>query len=63
MLVIADSHETLGVHYQARPHYRFFSSLLSNLASIEGHLGAAYPSILVALRYVTSAQAACISPR
>ncbi|GAA6025465.1 hypothetical protein JCM8202_003622 [Rhodotorula sphaerocarpa] len=51
VLVIADSHETLGVHYQARPHYRFFSSLLSNLASIEGHLGAAYPSILVALSH------------
>ena len=50
VLVLAASHEELGVHFIAKPFYRFFSSLLANLASIESHLGAAYPQILIAIR-------------
>ncbi|GAA5988666.1 hypothetical protein JCM10908_003667 [Rhodotorula pacifica] len=51
VLVIANSHETLGVHFQAKPGFRFFSSLLSNLAAVETHLGQAYQPILVALSH------------
>ncbi|GAA5967764.1 hypothetical protein JCM8115_006439 [Rhodotorula mucilaginosa] len=51
VLVIADSHETLGIHFQAKPGFRFFSSLLSNLATVESHLGQAYQPILVALSH------------
>ncbi|KPV72766.1 uncharacterized protein RHOBADRAFT_38864 [Rhodotorula graminis WP1] len=49
VLVLAASHEELGIHFIAKPFYRFFSSLLANLASIESHLGAAYPQILIAI--------------
>ncbi|GAA5866964.1 hypothetical protein JCM3774_003736 [Rhodotorula dairenensis] len=51
VLVIANSHETLGIHFQAKPGFRFFSSLLSNLAAVESHLGQAYQPILVALSH------------
>ena len=54
VLVLANSHEELGPHFQAKPFFRFFSSLLSNLAGIESHLGLAYHQILVALRCVLS---------
>lgn len=33
-----------------RSQFRFFSSLLCNLAAIESHLGAAYSTILIGLR-------------
>lgn len=51
VLVLANAHEELGTHFQQKPFFRFFSSLLSNLAAIESHLGSAYYQILVALRY------------
>ncbi|GAA6057943.1 hypothetical protein JCM3770_004447 [Rhodotorula araucariae] len=51
VLVLANSHEELGPHFQQKPYYRFFSSLLANLSSIESHLGAAYHQILVALSH------------
>lgn len=51
VLVLAQSHEELGTHFQQKPFYRFFSSLLSNLNQIEVHLGAAYYQILVALSH------------
>ncbi|KDE03641.1 hypothetical protein MVLG_05891 [Microbotryum lychnidis-dioicae p1A1 Lamole] len=51
VLVLANSHEELGPHFQQKPFFRFFSSLLSNLHSIEGHLGSAYYQILVALSH------------
>ncbi|GAA6042737.1 hypothetical protein JCM8097_005557 [Rhodosporidiobolus ruineniae] len=51
VLVLANSHEELGPHFQQKPFFRFFSSLLSNLASIETHLGPAYYQILVALSH------------
>ncbi|KAK4047270.1 CCR4-NOT core subunit cdc39 [Microbotryomycetes sp. JL221] len=51
VLVLANSHEELGPHFQQKPFYRFFSSLLSNLHAIEGHLGSAYHQILVALSH------------
>ncbi|KAK4047791.1 CCR4-NOT core subunit cdc39 [Microbotryomycetes sp. JL201] len=51
VLVLANSHEELGPHFQQKPFYRFFSSLLSNLHAIEGHLGSAYYQILVALSH------------
>lgn len=50
VLVLANSHEELGPHFQQKPFFRFFSSLLSNLHAIESHLGSAYYQILVALR-------------
>lgn len=50
VLVLANSHEELGPHFQQKPFFRFFSSLLSNLSAIESHLGSAYYQILVALR-------------
>ena len=51
VLVLAQSHEELGPHFQQKPFYRFFSSLLSNLNQIEVHLGSAYYQILVALSH------------
>jgi len=51
VLVLAQSHEELGPHFQQKPFYRFFSSLLSNLNQIEMHLGSAYYQILVALSH------------
>lgn len=54
VLVLAQSHEELGPHFQQKPFFRFFSSLLSNLHAIETHLGSAYYQILVALRFVFS---------
>lgn len=51
VLVLAQSHEELGPHFQQKPFYRFFSSLLSNLNQIEVHLGTAYYQILVALSH------------
>lgn len=51
VLVLAQSHEELGTHFQQKPFYRFFSTLLSNLNSIEVHLGSAYYQILTALSH------------
>lgn len=51
VLVLAQSHEQLGVHFQQKPFFRFFSSLLSNLAGIENVLGSAYGRILIALSH------------
>ncbi|BGP66545.1 CCR4-NOT core subunit cdc39 [Rhodotorula toruloides] len=51
VLVLANSHEELGIHFQAKPFFRFFSSLLCNLAAIESHLGAAYSTILIGLSH------------
>ncbi|GJN94007.1 hypothetical protein Rhopal_007070-T1 [Rhodotorula paludigena] len=51
VLVLANSHKELGPHFQTKPFFRFFSSLLSNLAGIESHLGPAYHQILVALSH------------
>ncbi|KAI5474877.1 CCR4-NOT transcription complex subunit 1 [Pseudohyphozyma bogoriensis] len=51
VLVLANSHEELGPNFQQKPFFRFFSSLLSNLHAIEGHLGSAYYQILVALSH------------
>lgn len=53
VLVLAQSHEELGPAFQQKPFFRFFSSLLSNLHSIESHLGSAYHQILIALRYAS----------
>jgi CCR4-NOT transcription complex subunit 1 len=51
VLVLAQSHEELGTHFQQKPFYRFFSTLLSNLNQIEVHLGSAYYQILTALSH------------
>lgn len=51
VLVLANSHEELGPHFQQKPFFRFFSSLLSNLSAIEVYLGPAYYQILVALSH------------
>ncbi|GAA5991806.1 hypothetical protein JCM11641_001763 [Rhodosporidiobolus odoratus] len=51
VLVLASSHEELGPHFQQKPFFRFFSSLMSNIAALESHLGAGYYQILVALSH------------
>ncbi|KEI41517.1 uncharacterized protein L969DRAFT_58634 [Mixia osmundae IAM 14324] len=46
VLVLSQSHEELGLHFQQKPFFRFLSTLLINLQAIEGHLGGAYLEIL-----------------
>lgn len=51
VLVLAQAHEEMGVHFAVaqKPFYRFFSAILSNLHAIEPHLGVGFSRILVAL--------------
>ncbi|GJN93365.1 hypothetical protein Rhopal_006418-T1 [Rhodotorula paludigena] len=63
VLVLANSHEELGPHFQTKPFFRFFSSLLSNLAGIESHLGPAYHQILVALSWVALMSHRLLAPK
>ena len=52
VLVLANMHEEQGVNFQQKPFFRFFSSLLNDLHSIESSLGPAYFQLLVAVRQV-----------
>ena len=50
VLVVANCHEELGPDFQQKPFFRFFSTLLSDLHSMETYLGNAYLQLLIALR-------------
>ena len=49
VLVLAQSHEELGVHFQQKPFFRLFSSLLHDLHATESSLGAAYTQTVLAI--------------
>ena len=49
VLVLAQSHEELGPHFQQKPFFRLFSSLLHDLHQTESSLGAAYMQTLLAI--------------
>ncbi|KAI0637267.1 Not1-domain-containing protein [Trametes polyzona] len=49
VLVLANMHEEQGPHFQQKPFFRFFSSLLNDLHSIESSLGTAYFQLLLAI--------------
>ena len=49
VLVLAQSHEELGVHFQQKPFFRLFSSLLHDLHATESSLGPAYVQSLLAI--------------
>jgi CCR4-NOT transcription complex subunit 1 len=50
VLVLANLHEEQGPAFQQKPFFRFFSSLINDLHSIEAHLGTAYFHLLIAIR-------------
>jgi CCR4-NOT transcription complex subunit 1 len=49
VLVLAQSHEELGAHFQQKPFFRFFSSLLHDLHQAEASLQATYRQTLLAI--------------
>lgn len=49
VLVLANLHEEQGPAFQQKPFFRFFSSLVNDLHSIENHLGPVYFHLLVAI--------------
>ena len=49
VLVLADMHENQGPSFQQKPFFRFFSSLLNDLHSIETSLGPVYFDLLLAI--------------
>ncbi|PWN51417.1 Not1-domain-containing protein [Violaceomyces palustris] len=49
VLVLAQSHEELGKHFQQKPFFRLFSSLLHDLHLTESSLGTAYMQSLLAI--------------
>ncbi|KAL5529441.1 hypothetical protein ACEPAG_5426 [Sanghuangporus baumii] len=49
VLVVANRHEEQGPAFQQKPFFRFFSSLLSDLHSLEPQLGSVYFHLLIAL--------------
>ena len=49
VLVLANMHEEQGPHFQQKPFFRFFSSLLNDLHMIESGLGTAYFQLLLAI--------------
>ncbi|SAM86011.1 related to CDC39-transcriptional regulator protein [Ustilago bromivora] len=49
VLVLAQSHEELGIHFQQKPFFRLFSSLLHDLHATESSLGPAYTQALLAI--------------
>lgn len=55
VLVLANMHEEQGLSFQQKPFFRFFSSLINDLHSIEAQLGTAYFQLLIAIRYDFSA--------
>jgi CCR4-NOT transcription complex subunit 1 len=50
VLVLANLHEEQGPNFQQKPFFRFFSSLVNDLHSIESHLGPVYFQLLIAIR-------------
>ena len=49
VLVLANMHEEQGPSFQQKPFFRFFSSLVNDLHSIENHLGPVYFHLLIAI--------------
>ncbi|PFH49091.1 hypothetical protein AMATHDRAFT_81473 [Amanita thiersii Skay4041] len=49
VLVLANMHEEQTISFQQKPFFRFFSSLINDLHSIESNLGTAYFQLLVAI--------------
>ncbi|CAK5279384.1 unnamed protein product [Mycena citricolor] len=49
VLVLANMHEEQGLSFQQKPFFRFFSSLINDLHSIETHLGQVYLQLLIAI--------------
>ncbi|EDR11008.1 uncharacterized protein LACBIDRAFT_141130, partial [Laccaria bicolor S238N-H82] len=49
VLVLANLHEEQGPSFQQKPFFRFFSSLVNDLQSVESHLGPAYFQLLIAI--------------
>lgn len=49
VLVLAQSHEELGPHFQQKPFFRFFSSLLHDLHLVEQNLQGTYIQALLAI--------------
>ncbi|KAK7023882.1 Not1-domain-containing protein [Favolaschia claudopus] len=49
VLVLASMHEDQGTAFQQKPFFRFFSSLVNDLHSIETHLGPVYFQLLIAI--------------
>lgn len=54
VLVLANLHEEQGPNFQQKPFFRFFSSLVNDLHTIESHLGPVYFQLLIAIRYLRS---------
>ena len=50
ILVLANFHEDQGSNFQQKPFFRFFSSLVNDLHTLESHLGPVYFQLLVAIR-------------
>lgn len=50
LLVMSRFHKELGEHFQQKPFFRFFSSLLVHLNSLEAHLGSSYQSVMMTIR-------------
>lgn len=61
VLVLANMHEEQGLLFQQKPFFRFFSSLLNDLHSIEASLGNVYFQLLLAVGYVTASHTRPIS--
>jgi len=49
VLVLASRHEEQGPNFQQKPFFRFFSSLVNDLHSLENHLGPVYFQLLIAI--------------
>ncbi|KAG2020512.1 CCR4-Not complex component [Coprinopsis cinerea AmutBmut pab1-1] len=49
VLVLANMHEEQGPEFQPKPFFRFFSTLVNDLHSVEGSLGPVYFQLLLAL--------------
>ncbi|TFK67891.1 Not1-domain-containing protein [Pluteus cervinus] len=49
VLVLSNIHEEQGVAFQQKPFFRFFSSLINDLHTIETHLGPVYFHLLIAI--------------
>lgn len=50
VLVLSNLHEEQSVDFEQKPFFRFFSSLINDLHTIETHLGPVYFHLLVAIR-------------
>jgi CCR4-NOT transcription complex subunit 1 len=49
VLVLANMHEEHGPAFQQKPFFRFFSSLINDLHTLETHFGAVYFPLLIAI--------------